>query len=100
MNTIYLNTGDTKLIGRYRNGQHNKVICDATNGDFTVQLPDCRGNGKTTFSNIRYDEDRTKIVSFIPNLKKEQKINKEDLQKLRVGSTMDLETDEKHWYIS
>ena len=98
--TIYLSTGNTKLKGRYRNGYNVRVICDATNGTFSIQLPECGNNEETHFSFIRKDEIRANLVNTIPELKKKQKINNEDLQVVRVGSTMDLETDGKHWYIS
>lgn len=98
--TIYLNTGNTKLKGRYRNGYHVRVICDATNGNFTIQLPECGNNENTRFSFIRKDEIDKYTVYTVPELKKQQKINNEDIQELWCGSTMDLETDGKHWYIS
>ena len=95
---IYLSTGNTQLKGRYRNGYHVKIICDATNGSFTINLPDCGNNDNTHFSFIRKDEDRTSFVYLVPELKKMQKIKNEDIQKLRVGSTATLQTDGKNWY--
>lgn len=98
--TIYLSTGNTQLKGRYRNGHRVRVICNATNGDFTIQLPECGNNEENHFSFYREDEVTDYTVYIVPNLRKKQKINNEDIQELWCGSTMDLETDGKHWHIS
>ena len=88
---VTLNTYDFNLQGKFRSGNDVKVFCDATEGDFSINLVDAQSAIDTIFTFIRVDEIRDYIVTL--NTILGQTFKNESSQKLRVGSAIVCTSD-------
>jgi hypothetical protein len=96
--TITLTPGQNTLKGKYRSDSDVLVLLDATNGSFSVEVPDCRSIRNVHFNFNRYDEIEANIVTLTTF--HNQKIQNEDTQIVYVGSSLSLETDLTNWYVT
>lgn len=102
--TIKLNPTENTLIGRIKiDSGIVQVICDATNGSFSVALPDCGGRNieDITLRFVRKDKIANNTVTLNPFMS--QKINNSatftlSVPKLGYGSVIDLTTDGNNWW--
>jgi hypothetical protein len=60
---VHVNPRNQSIIGTYSNGSDVVFICDTSNGDITINLPDCRSNTYNSFTFKCYGPG---IVTIIP----------------------------------
>lgn len=93
---INISTSDPNIYGLYSNGDTVIVMCDATNGDFTVNMPDAVSTENTMFSFIKKDSSLN-IVTIAARAG--QKIMNEDTQELtEQADELELNTDGENWW--
>jgi len=81
----------------FKEGDSVLALCDSTDSDFTVTLPDAKSNRQTDFYiNKTVDANEVTLVPQVPG----QKIQNEDTQVLFVdGDSPHLISDGENWWI-
>jgi len=74
---INLTPSQNSLQGQFSNGDDPLVMCDATNGDFSITMPDAPSTDDSTFRFVKKD-DSLNTVTLVA--KSGQKIMNEDSQ--------------------
>ena len=92
---IKLTTSDNILKEKYDSGNIVLATCDATDGSFVIDMPDCGDALNTLFVFNKIDGLREKILTLNPILG--QLIQLETEQQFRIGSVI-LWTDGLNYY--
>jgi len=93
---LNLNPTDNTLEGLYTPGDDVLIMCDATDGDFAIGLPDAQSSEDTLFRFSKKDASLN-VVQLLP--KTGQKIMNEDSQELiGDGDLLILNSDGENWF--
>ena len=63
---VELNVADTTLAGKYYPGDDAYVMCDASDGNWTLTMPDAETAYETVFHIIRKDTTNANTVTVVP----------------------------------
>ena len=94
--TINLTPSQNSLQGLYNPGDEVMVMCDATDSDFTVEVPDAQSSDDTLFRFVEYDSSLNEITL---SARANQKIMNEDTQVLtEQADELVLNSDGQDWW--
>ena len=93
---INLNPSQPSIQGQYTNGDDVLVMCDATDGDFSITMPDVDSSKESTFRFVKKDDSLHEVTLVgKPN----QKIMNEDDQVLtEEADELVLNSDGTGWW--
>ncbi len=99
--TINLDTFSHRLIGSYKTRTNLLILCDATEGKFDIDMPNCEGSEHAKFNFNRKDEvaiidGAANEITFVPITG--QLMQNEATQTLVVGQSIVWVTDGLNWY--
>ncbi|RPJ55911.1 MAG: hypothetical protein EHM12_11120 [Dehalococcoidia bacterium] len=93
--TVKLTTKDNVLKGKYTNGNYILITCDATLGNFIIDVPDCKSLGSTIFKFVRKDVTANNVVLYAYL---NQLIRNASTYSLVSGSILEIVTDGENWW--
>ena len=94
--TVNLTPSYNSLQGEYFEGDTVLVMCDATDGDFSITMPDAQSSDESEFRFVKKDNSLN-VLTLVA--KPGQKIMDEDTQELHEqNDELVLNSDRENWY--